>query len=162
MSAEINAVDVPTAGPGGSGGQLELFGGSVRHRPHRFPGRPRRVYLRLDDDEHARVVAAAAARGLSPAGFCTEAALGAAAGRIHGADAAWEELAELQSELFAARIAVNRFGGNVNQAVAVLHTTGTPPVWLGRAVDLCARAVERVDEVCSRIHRRLSRPSRRR
>jgi hypothetical protein len=63
------------------------------------------------------------------------------------------EFAGLRDELFAARTAVNKFGSNANQAVAVLHATGRPPAWLHRSVDLCARAVEQVDEVCGRRSR---------
>jgi hypothetical protein len=91
---------------------------------------------------------------MTAAGFCTEAALGAAeTGQIQGIEAAREELRELMRELFDARTAVNRFGSNVNQAVAALHSIGQPPAWLADAVALCSRAVGRVDEACARISR---------
>jgi uncharacterized protein (DUF1778 family) len=141
----------------GNGGQVERFeSGPRRDRRHQHPARSRRVYLRLSTEEHTGLVAAAARLGMSTAGFCTEAALGAVAtGQIQGAEAAREQLRELMGELFAARIAVNRFGTNVNQAVAELHSCGTSPVWLAEAVGLCGRAVGRVDAVCEQICRLL-------
>ena len=50
------------------------------------------------------------------------------------------------AELMAARTQLRRFGTNVNQAVAALHTTGESPEWLAPAVEVTARAVRRVDE----------------
>jgi hypothetical protein len=67
-----------------------------------------------------------------------------------------EALARLQRELFAARTAVNRFGSNVNQAVAKLHTTGEAPTdALTHAVVLCGRAVRHLDALIDEVHRRL-------
>ncbi len=129
-----------------------------RGRHHERPARTQRINLRLDDDEAARVAAAAARVGLTPAGFCAEAALGAAStGQIQGAEAAREELCEVVAEMFAARTAVNRFGNNVNQAVAGLHSTGAAPVWLADATALCTRAVADLDDAVRRIIRLLPR-----
>ena len=41
---------------------------------------------------------------------------------------------ELLAELLRLRLAIRRYAVNVNQAVAVLHSTGDAPVWLSRAV----------------------------
>lgn len=76
-------------------------------------------------------------------------------GRAGDAAAGVEELAELQRELFAVRIAVNRTGVNLNQAVAALNSSGRPPVWLEYAVARVTRSVAEVDTVVARIHRRL-------
>ena len=54
----------------------------------------------------------------------------------------------------AARAAVRRFGGNVNQAVTALNVTGEAPEWLGQAVQLTARAVARVDAAAELLMRR--------
>jgi hypothetical protein len=95
-------------------------------------------------------------------GFCALAALAVARrrpGRVvegRAGDASVEELAEMQRELFDARTAVNRAGTNLNQAVAQLNATGVPPVWLEHAVDRAMRAVDQVDAVASRLHRRLA------
>jgi hypothetical protein len=55
------------------------------------------------------------------------------------------------AELMAARTQLRRFGTNVNQAVAALHTTGEAPEWLAPAVEVTARAVRRVDEAAVRL-----------
>ena len=57
--------------------------------------------------------------------------------------------------MFAARVALNRVGTNLNQAVAALNATGEAPEWMDRAVARCVRFLEALDEVVSRIHRRL-------
>jgi hypothetical protein len=62
---------------------------------------------------------------------------------------------ELLAELNHARTLVGRFGTNVNQAVAALHATGEAPLALGRAVEVCTRAADRLDQVVSRLQRRL-------
>ena len=49
---------------------------------------------------------------------------------------------------------MRRFGGNVNQAVAALNSTGEAPEYLVRAVELTARAVRRVDEAAEALMRR--------
>jgi len=91
---------------------------------------------------------------MTAAGFCAEAALGAVeTGQIQGIEAGREELREAMIELFAVRKAINRFGTNVNQAVAALKSTGEAPVWLADAVGLCTRAVAAVDAVTARISR---------
>ena len=48
-------------------------------------------------------------------------------------------------ELVEARTQLKRFGVLVNQAVAALHSTGSPPASLVHAIELAARAVRRVD-----------------
>ena len=57
-------------------------------------------------------------------------------------------------ELMAARAQVRRFGGNVNQAVAQLNSTGEAPEWLGTAVELATRAVRQVDAAAEALMRR--------
>jgi hypothetical protein len=51
----------------------------------------------------------------------------------------------------AARAQVRRFGGNVNQAVAALNSTGETPQWLAQAVELTSRAVRQVDAAASSV-----------
>ena len=59
-------------------------------------------------------------------------------------------------ELMAARAQVRRFGGNVNQAVAALNSTGEAPQWLAlaQAVELTTWAVARVDAAAEQMMRR--------
>jgi hypothetical protein len=129
-----------------------------RVRQHQFPRRTRRINPSFTVGEHTEVVAAARRAGLTPTGFCAVAVLAAArggAGAASPASAECEALRDLQADLFTARSAVNRVGGNLNQAVATLHATGEPPVWLRTVVAMCARAVVALDEVTSAIHRRV-------
>src|SRR5258707_6382707 len=130
-------------------------------RRHQFPGRQQRINLRFDENEHRDVAAAAARSGLTPTGFCANAALAAARGTaapgslVSGAGITRYELAELQRELFAARTAVIRTGTNLNQATAALSATGEAPVWLNQAVKRCEHSLDQLDAVAADIDRRL-------
>jgi len=115
---------------------------AVRHRDHRFPGRGRRITVRLADEELAEIELAAGRAGLTPTGYVGAVALAAARGTPPPAPS---QSREALGELMAARAAARRFGGNVNQALAALNSTGGAPAWLGQAVELTARAVARVD-----------------
>jgi len=115
---------------------------AAQHRDHRFPGRGRRITVRLAEEELAAVVLAAGRARLTPSGYVGAVALAAARGTVGPAPSASRQAL---GELMAARAAVRRFGGNVNQAVAALHSTGEAPVWLGQAVEAATRAVARVD-----------------
>src|SRR5687768_15471461 len=81
-------------------------------RRHRFPGRRQRINLRLDADEQQTVADAAGRAGLTPTGFCADAALAAARGSaapgtpVVGTGMTRTELATLQRDLFAARTAL--------------------------------------------------------
>lgn len=120
-------------------------------RVHQSPPRRRRVLIRLSDDEYARIVSAALVSGLTLAGYVAEVALSAQAPRRDDRTV----LREALLELMAARAAVNRYGGNVNQAVAALNATGEHPAWLVHAVNACSRAVERVDAAVIELRRGL-------
>ncbi|MEU5872512.1 hypothetical protein AB0A73_13270 [Glycomyces sp. NPDC047369] len=126
----------------------------ARHRAHNRPARPRTVLLRLSDEEKAILDAAAALAQLTATGYAAKAAVAAAsAAQAPGGTAG--DLRDLQHELFAARRAVVMFGNNVNQAAAAFNATGQLPDWSAEAVRLCAAAVVRLDEVISRIDRKL-------
>ena len=58
-------------------------------------------------------------------------------------------------ELVQARLALRRYGVNVNQAVAALNSGGQVPVWLEQAVAGSDRAVARVDAATAVLTRRL-------
>lgn len=136
----------PAAGGGGSGAVV-----AVRHRDHRFPGRGRRITVRLDDEELAAIELAAGRAGLTPTGYVGAVAPPAARGTVPPAPSSTQQAL---AELMAARAQVRRFGGNVNQAVAALNTTGEAPEWLAQSVALTARAVARVDEATEALMRR--------
>ena len=104
--------------------------------------------------------------GLRPSSYVASAALAAAHLAVHPPPAdrtgrrRWAAAPaadrELLLELMQARTAVNRYGVNVNQAVAALHSVGQAPVWLEQAVAGARRAVGRVDEVAGLVARRLT------
>lgn len=155
-----------------------------RHRQHVFPGRGHTMKVLYADEERAAVAQAAELTGLRPSGFVAAAALLVARGLVHrtqppaagdGALAqadgappnavlagqvvtvAWSagEDQELLEELIQARLALRRFGVNVNQAAAVLNSGGHAPAWLEQAVAGSNRAVARVDEATLALTRRL-------
>jgi len=153
--------------------EIELTGqgaapaGAGRHRLHRSPARSHAVKVLYGDDEWALIVQAAQMLGLRPSGYVASAALSAAQLAVHPPQAygtgsrRWAAAPaadrELLLELMQARTAVNRYGVNVNQAVAALHRVGQAPVWLEQAVAGAHRAIERVDEAAALVARRLSR-----
>jgi uncharacterized protein (DUF1778 family) len=129
-----------------------------RPRAQLRSGRTFRLNARFSEQERAEIEIAAAAIGMTPTGFAADAALLAARGTPMALDAMKqrEMFARLQRQLFEARTAVNRFGNNVNQAVAALHATGQPPIEaLAHASALCTRAVRNLDQLVDELHRRL-------
>jgi hypothetical protein len=146
-----------------------------RDRRHRFPARTRRITAAFTDAEYAALAAAARRVGLTPTGFCAQAALAVTSapttassgpqpagvdpsggsGGADWADPRLEALAALQAEMAALRTAVVRVGTNLNQAVAVLHAVGEAPVWLRHVAEQCGRVLGEVDAAASRVHRRL-------
>jgi hypothetical protein len=130
--------------------------GRGRDRRHLYPGRSRRIAPTFTEAECTEIVAAAAAAGVTPTGFCAEAALSAARSvRFTALSPDRETFADLQTQLFDVRVAVGRIGTNLNQAVAAFNATGEPPDWLQRVAVLCERRMERLDEVIARVDRRL-------
>jgi hypothetical protein len=123
----------------------------------RAPGRGRTAAF--TDAEYAALAAAARRVGLTPTGFCAQAALAATTDpgltSPGGPDPRVEAAAQVQVELAALRAAVTRVGTNLNQAVAALNARGEAPVWLRHVVEQCGRALGAVDEAASRVHRRL-------
>lgn len=158
---------------------------SGRHRQHVFPGRGLAMKVLYADEERAAVGAAAELTGLRPSGFVAAAALLVARGLVRIAQppadgdaalapaegaplgevlteqvtvtVAWSAGGdrELLAELIQARLALRRYGVNVNQVAAVLNSGGHAPVWLEQAVAGSNRAVARVDEATLALIRRL-------
>jgi len=110
------------------------------------------VKARYDEQEFAALVAAAARARLTPSGFLAGAGL-AAAGQ--GPAPALSVDRELLAELLSLRTAIRRYAVNVNQAVALMHSTGQPPIWLPRAVAGAHRAVVSADAATQRVARRM-------
>ena len=124
--------------------------GGPRLRRHRA-GRPRPVQVRFGEEEFAAIELAAGRAGLTPTGYVGAVALAAARGTVPPAPS---QSREALTELMAARAQVRRFGGNVNQAVAALNSTGETPQWLAQAVELTSRAVRQVDAAAEALMRR--------
>ena len=139
------AADGPQAPPEGAAAVV------TRHREHRFPGRRRPVQVRFGEEEFAAIELAAGRAGLTPTGYVGAVALAAARGTVPPAPS---QSREALTELMAARAQVRRFGGNVNQAVAALNSTGETPQWLAQAVELTSRAVRQVDAAAEALMRR--------
>lgn len=129
-----------------------------RRRTYVFPGRQRRLSIRVTDGENNEIVDAASRFGLTPTGFCAHAALDAARRLLTGTTERMEHetLANLQAELFDVRVALN-------QLRAELDCTGrderVSPGALDPAIARAAGALASLDAVVSRVHRQLARPS---
>jgi hypothetical protein len=134
---------------------------SGRDRRHQSPRRGRNITAAFTDAEYAALAGASPRVGLTPTGFCAQAALAAAVAPANGtvpslgADARVEALAAVQVDLATLRTAVGRVGTNLNQAVGVLHAKGEAPVWLRHVVEQCGQALAAIDDAASRVHRRL-------
>jgi hypothetical protein len=138
-------------------GEVALSG---RRRDRLGERRTLRLTPRFTAGEVAEIASAAAQVGMTPNGFCAEVVLKVVRRQLVSYEAAQERQAmvQLQRELFAARTAVNRFGSNVNQAVAKLHTTGESQIdALAHAVVFCGRAVRNVDALIDQVHELLRR-----
>jgi hypothetical protein len=153
-----------------SGGGPSVNG---RHRHHRFPARPHALKVLYGHDEHAKIVYAAEVAGLRPSSYVAAAAL-AMAEQVHseapaaadGPSSAGERRRhatltphhdrELLAELIQARLALRRYGVNVNQVAAALHSGGAVPACLERAVAGADRAVARLDAAAQTLTRRLN------
>jgi hypothetical protein len=147
MSLEERGCVVPSL-PSAAGAEPPAQSAVVRHRRHRFPARDKVVKVRFDDGELVLLRAAAGRAGLTVAGFLAGAGLSLAGQGPPPSQAADRELL---AELLRLRSAIRRYAVNVNQAVAVLHSTGDAPVWLSRAVAGADRAVMSVDAATQRV-----------
>lgn len=142
-----------------------------RHRRHRFPAREHTVKARYDGQELAVVQQAAGAAGMRAGGYVASAALTmaqqllkndpAGAGGVAPAGGGRPVVTDrenqvLLAELIQARLALRRYGVNLNQAALVLNSGGPVPVWLQQAVAGGDRAVARVDQAAAALARRLA------
>lgn len=151
----------------------ETVGGVValgRHRRHMFPARSHAVKVLYGEQERATVEVAAELADLRLSSYVAAAALLMAqrvvedgegreqADRAPGRPAvvSAREDRELLAELIRARLAVRRYGVNVNQAAAMLNRGGDVPVWLEQAIAGGNRAVARVDDAAAAVARRLA------
>ncbi len=130
---------------------------SGRDRRHLFPGRPRAVNARFTDDEYAELTAAADLAGLTPTGFCAQTALDAAR-NLHTNTVERIEhqvLGSLQAELFHARVTVNQLRAELGRTIDHPNADGESSTVLNTAITEATGALSSLDDVISRIHRRL-------
>ncbi|WP_346012318.1 plasmid mobilization relaxosome protein MobC [Streptomyces sp. SID3343] len=123
----------------------------MRDRPHKAPQHKRahQKSTRLDDEELALICAAAAACGMTPAGFLAHAAL-AAARDLNATAAVVAGERELVAELFAARRHLAHIGTNLNQVAKVLNSGGPAP-HTDAVLTAVVNAVARLDAVTDRL-----------
>jgi len=129
-----------------------------RRRPYVFPGRQKRLSIRVTDNEFAEIATAADQFGFTPTGFCAKAALDAARSlRTSTAERMEHEaLGNLQAELFQARVTLNRLNAALEHAHNGTRVTADDP---DKTVTRASQALADLDNAISRIHRRLD-PSR--
>lgn len=138
-----------------------------RHRRHQFPARTHLVKVMYAPDERQAVEQAAEVRGLRTSSYVGVAALELAHSLLEGRSVddaesggggrgrRWvKEDRQLLTELIQARLALRRFGVNLNQAVAAINSGAPVPVWLEQVVSGGGRAVARVDEAAAAVARR--------
>ncbi len=127
---------------------------------------------RYDSQELAVVQQAAGAAGMRPGGYVASAALRMAQQLLERDSTATDGVAPagtgrpavvtdredqvMLAELIQARLALRRYGVNLNQAALVLNSGGQAPVWLQQAVAGGDRAVARVDQAAAALARRLA------
>lgn len=141
-----------------------------RHRRHQSPARDHVVKVLYAPAERAAVEQAAGLAGLRPSSYVAWAAVTMAEQVLDGSHSSAPKLGaagagdrvrsvsrdrELLAELIQARLALRRFGVNLNQAVAALHSGAHVPKWLEQAVAGGDRAVARVDAAAAELARRL-------
>jgi len=114
--------------------------------------RTRATLVRLSDDEHALLSAAAQRAGLSLAGYLAVAAQAAA----RGTGAPGSPTAVALQELMQARSMLGRVNGNVQRLTAALATGGdVRSAQLDAVIDAVRRITARVDETAASVHRRV-------
>jgi hypothetical protein len=125
-----------------------------RRRAYVFPGRQKRLSIRVTDSENTEIVNAANQIGLTPTGFCAHAALDAAHHLHTGTTERMEReaLGNLQAELFQARVTLNQL------RVELEHTrndTRATTDDLDKTVTRTDCALADLDRAIARIHHRL-------
>lgn len=103
--------------------------GGHRRRTYVFPGRQKRLSIRVTDDEYAEIATAANQLGLTATSFCANTALDTARSLHTGTAERMEReaLGNLQAELFQARITLNQIRAEL--ARSTTPTTTPRPTW---------------------------------
>lgn len=123
-----------------------------RRRPRLTPARPRAILARFTEQEYTELATAADQTGLTPTGYCAQAALETAR-KLHTATierAYRQALADLQAELFNIRVALNQ------TSTELRHNTSTCPDELARTLTSTNYSLTRLDTAITNIHHQLT------
>ena len=125
-----------------------------QRRRTRQQGRSRscRVAISVDAAEQAELEQAAYAEGLTLSAFVAEKALAAARRTIPPATG---PLREALADLVRATAQVQKVGTNLNQSVAALNATGSPPGNLVQYARYAAAVIGKLDEIAGMVCQRL-------
>jgi len=128
-----------------------------RRRAYVFPGRQKRLSIRVTDSENTEIVNAANQIRLTPTGFCAHAALDAARHLHTGTTERMEReaLGNLQAELFQARVTLNQLRVELEHARNDTRATTDD---LDKTVTRTDCALADLDSASARIHHRLGLP----
>lgn len=129
--------------------------GAGRRRSRLIPARPRAVLVRLTDQEYTELATAADQTGLTPTGYCAQAALDTArnlhtdtAKRAHR-----QALADLQAELLHIRVALNQISVELSHTPAA---TSTAPRDQESIIANGVGSLTQLDYIITRIHNQLA------
>ncbi len=131
-----------------------------RDRPHLSPARPRAVNARFTDEEYAELAAAADQAGLTPTGFCAQAALDAARGP-NAESTHMHTLASLQALLFELRVAVNQMRTELRDQHDPANVEPGAQATPDNVITYATMCLTRLDDVISSIHGHLEARARR-
>jgi hypothetical protein len=134
----------------------EYAGPARAGRPHRRPRQPvrrtRTIRFDVSEAEHAEVAGAAGRAGLTYGAFAAEATLAAARGTMMTPDALLREVMTLFGR---AVVQAHKAGGDLNQAVRALNSTGQPGGDLLPYAAQSARATSQLEEIAEQVRVRL-------
>jgi len=119
-------------------------------RPRADEPRSKQVTVKLTVAEHARLLAAAGRAELALGAYLGQVGMDAAE---HRAMPVATQRRELLLTLMELAGLVRRAGGNLNQAVARLNSTGIPGPDLEPSAKYCMRVVAKVDEAAELVRR---------
>jgi uncharacterized protein (DUF1778 family) len=129
-------------------------GAAVRRRQHAPTKRDKSVLVRLTADEKQRITQAAADAGVAVGAFVAERALAPEELAVRMAASGQSDAQQrVLVDLMGIHRQVRGAAQNLNQAVAVLHSTGQPTAQLAAAADYMRRLAVRADEAVAAVVR---------
>jgi uncharacterized protein (DUF1778 family) len=128
-----------------------------RRRTYVFPGRQKRLSIRVTDSEEAEIADAANQVGLTPTGFCAHAALDAARNLHTGTTERMEHetLSNIQAELFQTRVTLNQLRAELEHTRNDTQATTDD---LDKMITRAHHSVAALDSAITRVHHQLGPP----